>query len=315
MAERDGGSIVCTASTASFMGEEHQVAYNASKGAVSQLARSMAIDLAPFGIRVNAVAPGWVDTPRGARVPGRRRPVVEVPFEHRDRPSRRPGRDRDRRGVPALRRCVVRDGIAGRRRRRHDGGVPDSATGRRRPQPHAPRAARRLTVTISLGVDTLCWHMRLEAGAIDLEEVLADAGVLGRWCRRREPAPRSDRSLGAAVELASFARIVRDPRCWRRATSWARRARAMSHASASSASNAGWRERSLSAARRCGSPPASTVRISRGEPELIERERAYVTEVLRRRVERRHGRRGSVDPGEPFGLHDRRVRAHRARRR
>ncbi len=58
-----GGSIVCTASTASFMGEEFQVTYNASKGAVSQLARSMAIDLAPYAIRVNAVAPGWVDTP------------------------------------------------------------------------------------------------------------------------------------------------------------------------------------------------------------------------------------------------------------
>jgi NAD(P)-dependent dehydrogenase (short-subunit alcohol dehydrogenase family) len=58
-----GGSIVCTASTASLMGEEFQVTYNASKGAVSQLARSMAIDLAPYAIRVNAVAPGWVDTP------------------------------------------------------------------------------------------------------------------------------------------------------------------------------------------------------------------------------------------------------------
>ena len=61
--ESGGGSMVCTASTASFAGEEHQVSYNASKGAVAQLARSFAVDLAPFAIRVNAVAPGWVRTP------------------------------------------------------------------------------------------------------------------------------------------------------------------------------------------------------------------------------------------------------------
>jgi NAD(P)-dependent dehydrogenase (short-subunit alcohol dehydrogenase family) len=62
MAERDGGAIVCTASTASFVGEEHQVTYNASKGAVAALARSLAVDLAPYGVRVNVVAPGWVLT-------------------------------------------------------------------------------------------------------------------------------------------------------------------------------------------------------------------------------------------------------------
>jgi NAD(P)-dependent dehydrogenase (short-subunit alcohol dehydrogenase family) len=68
MAARDGGTIVCTASTASFIGEEYQATYNASKGAVSQLARSLAIDLAPYGIRVNAVAPGWVRTPPTAEI-------------------------------------------------------------------------------------------------------------------------------------------------------------------------------------------------------------------------------------------------------
>ena len=62
MAERGGGAIVCTASTASFVGEEYQVTYNASKGAVAQIARSLAVDLAARRIRVNAVAPGWVRT-------------------------------------------------------------------------------------------------------------------------------------------------------------------------------------------------------------------------------------------------------------
>ena len=56
------GSIVNTASTAAFVGEEFQVTYNASKAAIVALTRSLAVDLAPSGIRANAVAPGWVRT-------------------------------------------------------------------------------------------------------------------------------------------------------------------------------------------------------------------------------------------------------------
>ena len=68
MAARGGGAICCTASTASWMGEERQVTYNASKGAVAELARSLAVDLAPHAVRVNAVAPGWVRTPATAEI-------------------------------------------------------------------------------------------------------------------------------------------------------------------------------------------------------------------------------------------------------
>jgi NAD(P)-dependent dehydrogenase (short-subunit alcohol dehydrogenase family) len=63
MSRRGGGAICCTASTASWIGEELQATYNVSKGGVMQLARSLAVDLAPYGVRVNAVAPGWVETP------------------------------------------------------------------------------------------------------------------------------------------------------------------------------------------------------------------------------------------------------------
>jgi meso-butanediol dehydrogenase / (S,S)-butanediol dehydrogenase / diacetyl reductase len=63
MAARGDGTICCTASTASFIGEEHQATYNISTGAVAELIRSLAVDLAPYGIRVNGVAPGWVHTP------------------------------------------------------------------------------------------------------------------------------------------------------------------------------------------------------------------------------------------------------------
>jgi len=57
------GAIVNTASMTSFLGTPTAPGYAASKGAVAQATKSMAIAWAPRGVRVNAVAPGWIKTP------------------------------------------------------------------------------------------------------------------------------------------------------------------------------------------------------------------------------------------------------------
>lgn len=58
-----GGCIVNTASMLSFFGGGLVPGYSASKGGVAQLTKSLAIAYAAEGIRVNAVAPGWISTP------------------------------------------------------------------------------------------------------------------------------------------------------------------------------------------------------------------------------------------------------------
>ncbi len=63
MMRRGGGSIVNVASTAAHRGAEGYAAYAASKAAVLAVTRAAALELAPHGIRVNAISPGGVDTP------------------------------------------------------------------------------------------------------------------------------------------------------------------------------------------------------------------------------------------------------------
>jgi 3-oxoacyl-[acyl-carrier protein] reductase len=62
MKDHGRGCIVNVTSTAAVRGEALHSHYAASKGALQSLTKSLAVELAPFNIRVNCVAPGWVDT-------------------------------------------------------------------------------------------------------------------------------------------------------------------------------------------------------------------------------------------------------------
>lgn len=59
---RPGGAVVLVASTAGQRGEAFHGDYAATKGALISLVKGLCVELAPAGIRVNAVAPGWIDT-------------------------------------------------------------------------------------------------------------------------------------------------------------------------------------------------------------------------------------------------------------
>ncbi len=86
-----GGVIVNMASTNALGGEEEFADYNASKGGVLQLTRTMALELAPHGIRVNCVCPGFIDTPLNEALATEEQMVAyereKVPLGRRGRPE------------------------------------------------------------------------------------------------------------------------------------------------------------------------------------------------------------------------------------
>lgn len=63
MKAQDGGSILITASNSGVLYDREMVAYTTSKHAVVAMARQIALDYARHNVRVNALCPGWVDTP------------------------------------------------------------------------------------------------------------------------------------------------------------------------------------------------------------------------------------------------------------
>jgi NAD(P)-dependent dehydrogenase (short-subunit alcohol dehydrogenase family) len=78
LAASGAGSIVNLASMYSFFGAPMTPAYAASKGGVAQLTRSLATAWAKDGIRVNAVAPGWIRTELTSSIPPERSAAIEA---------------------------------------------------------------------------------------------------------------------------------------------------------------------------------------------------------------------------------------------
>ncbi len=79
----DHGRVVLVSSTAGQRGEAHHADYGASKGAMISFVKSLAPELAPRGITVNSVAPGWVDTEMVAAAVasgGRERIAAAIPI-------------------------------------------------------------------------------------------------------------------------------------------------------------------------------------------------------------------------------------------
>jgi len=62
MVERKAGNILFTASMASLFGIPQVVAYSAAKSAYVGMVRTLTVELGPQGIRVNAIAPGWIES-------------------------------------------------------------------------------------------------------------------------------------------------------------------------------------------------------------------------------------------------------------
>ncbi|HVW87651.1 MAG TPA: SDR family oxidoreductase, partial [Bryobacteraceae bacterium] len=63
MASQGGGAVITISSVLANIPQVNSSPYNGAKAAVNQMTRTWALELARYGIRVNAIEPGWIDTP------------------------------------------------------------------------------------------------------------------------------------------------------------------------------------------------------------------------------------------------------------
>lgn len=90
MMERRWGVVINMASVAGLVGAPEASAYAASKGGIVNLSRSMALDYAPFNVRVNCLCPGMTETAQGQSVVAHYKPTGDQTEEKRNwQPLRR----------------------------------------------------------------------------------------------------------------------------------------------------------------------------------------------------------------------------------
>ena len=93
MAPRRRGAIISTSSGGATRAHRGEVAYDATKGGIEGMTRAMALDLAPYGIRVNAVSPGSINVAQAGTSPTTCCPAGRLDSARPRRRAGRPGRD------------------------------------------------------------------------------------------------------------------------------------------------------------------------------------------------------------------------------